>query len=243
MSVRIMSEIWAHSQYAQERLLVLLALADWANEEGICFPSIPQIAHKARITERAVYAILKELKLTGIVTVIDPGGGRGKTSTYQINPEVETLFLQNPEAGDIKTLNVGERKRERKESNKEKKERKKSREPSLEPSREFLTGIPDWLPVEAWRAFVDMRRKIRKPLTDHAVKLAFRRLETLKDSGQDPQAVLEQSILHDYQGLFAVREDKANGTSKQSLFDAIRDSRRKPDFGRSPVPDDIKLAH
>jgi len=47
-----------------------------------------------------------------------------------------------------------------------------------------------------------MRNKIKKPLTGYAVKLALNKLEKFKVAGEDPNAVLEQSVMNSWQGLF-----------------------------------------
>ncbi len=66
--------------------------------------------------------------------------------------------------------------------------------------------LPDWINPESWDGFVEMRRKIKKPLTDRAMTLAIGKLEELRRQGQDPNKVLDQSTLHNWQGLFAVKE-------------------------------------
>jgi len=63
-------------------------------------------------------------------------------------------------------------------------------------------ALPDWIPTESWTGYEDMRRKIRKPLTDRARTLAVGKLEKLFRDGHMPGAVLDQSVLHSWQGLF-----------------------------------------
>lgn len=70
--------------------------------------------------------------------------------------------------------------------------------------------LPDWIPEDAWTAFVAMRKKIKAPLTDDAVSLAMCELEKLMQAGHKPRAVLEQSTLNSWRGLFPI---KANVTS------------------------------
>jgi hypothetical protein len=65
--------------------------------------------------------------------------------------------------------------------------------------------LPLWLPVDAWEGYIEMRRRIRKPLTEYGKKLALNRLEELAAQGHTPSAVLEQSIFNSWQGLFEVR--------------------------------------
>src|SRR3954467_775892 len=49
--------------------LVLVKLADNANEEGFCFPSIDLIVRHTELSERAVRAHLKRLEELGLIRV------------------------------------------------------------------------------------------------------------------------------------------------------------------------------
>jgi uncharacterized protein YdaU (DUF1376 family) len=69
---------------------------------------------------------------------------------------------------------------------------------------------PDWLPSEPWAGFVEMRKKIRAPLTERALTLAIGELERLRRAGEDPAAVLNQSVFRGWKGLFPVKPDEAN---------------------------------
>lgn len=91
--------------------------------------------------------------------------------------------------------------------------RTKNQEPKESNSKELRVTrliispiqIPDWIPVDAWNDFVDSRKKLKKPLTQVAIKLAISSLSKLKSEGSDPKEVLEQSILNGYSGLFPVK--------------------------------------
>lgn len=64
---------------------------------------------------------------------------------------------------------------------------------------------PDWIPEDAWIGYREMRVKTKKAMTSHAEKLAYKKLEELKAAGNDPQLVLEQSILNGWAGLYEIR--------------------------------------
>lgn len=68
-------------------------------------------------------------------------------------------------------------------------------------------ALPDWIPADAWLAFLAMRKSVKKPITDSAVPLAVSKLDKLRAAGNDPRAVLEQSTLNSWQGLFEVKVD------------------------------------
>lgn len=72
--------------------------------------------------------------------------------------------------------------------------------------------LPDWLPRDAWDAFVEMRKKERHPLTETAVKLAIGKLEKLRTAGQDVRTVLEESTFNGYRGLWPAPATNANGS-------------------------------
>jgi hypothetical protein len=92
--------------------------------------------------------------------------------------------------------------------------REKEKEKKATPAPETGAAIvlPDWLPLESWNEFLNMRKAIRKPLTSAGVRAAIRKLGNLRAAGNDPRAVLEKSILGSYQGLFPVSEENGNGT-------------------------------
>lgn len=73
-----------------------------------------------------------------------------------------------------------------------------------------LVSLPDWIPMESWNGFLEYRKRIRKPMTDRAVTLALHTLNDLKDQGNNPAAVLDQSVTNGWTGLFPVK----NGTNQ-----------------------------
>jgi hypothetical protein len=71
MSVKIMARVWAQSTRKDGELLVMLALADFANDAGESWPSIPELAQKARLTERQTRRVLIKLEQVGEIREID----------------------------------------------------------------------------------------------------------------------------------------------------------------------------
>ena len=106
MSVHVMSQVWRHGPKDGNDLLVLLAIADFADDEGYCWPSMASIAKKARMTERGARKIARRLEEAGHLSC-DVGGGRGGSNRYRvhvINPEHETGNTVPPErqTGNVK---------------------------------------------------------------------------------------------------------------------------------------------
>lgn len=84
------------------------------------------------------------------------------------------------------------------------------------PKKSAALEIPDWLPVDAWEAFIAMRKKIKAPMTDEAKRLAVLALEKLMHAGHRPRAVLEQSTLNSWRGLFEIKTGQRSGDSADS---------------------------
>lgn len=92
MSIRVMSRVWDADRYAGGELLCLLALADWANDDGWAWPSIDRLAVKSRLSERQAIRVVAKLAREGAL-IVERGHGRGNTSRYRVvvgTPAAET---------------------------------------------------------------------------------------------------------------------------------------------------------
>lgn len=84
-------------------------------------------------------------------------------------------------------------------------------------------ALPDWLPPDAWRAWCEHRiGAAPRKWTQRAAELTIRKLGELRDQGHDPQAVIDQSIMAGWSGLFAVKEDRTAVRQRDGIGDALR---------------------
>ena len=82
--------------------------------------------------------------------------------------------------------------------------------------------LPNWVPLDAWNAFVEMRINNKSKPTVKAMQMLINKLEKLKDEGCDPLEVLEQSTMNNYKGLFEVKQNgKFNNSTKPTSHDNI----------------------
>lgn len=81
MSIAIMNQVWQLA-IPSGRKIVLLSLADQANDHGVCWPSMAQIAIRCSITDRSVRSHVAEMELSGLLRR-DVIAGRG--TVYHIN--------------------------------------------------------------------------------------------------------------------------------------------------------------
>jgi len=78
-----MSRVWAECDQSGTPLLVMLALADHADDAGVCWPGIDSIARKARISRATAYRTLAALEGDGELDV-EHRRGRGLTNRYTL---------------------------------------------------------------------------------------------------------------------------------------------------------------
>lgn len=90
--------------------------------------------------------------------------------------------------------------------NKESKERNKN---DKKVKKEDKTAFEDYTSnptlLESLNSFLEYRKKIKKPMTDRAIKLLLGELDKLANNDQDKIAILEQSILNGWQGIFPLK--------------------------------------
>lgn len=73
--------------------------------------------------------------------------------------------------------------------------------------------LPEKIKKETWDAYLEMRKVIKKPATEHAKKLIIKKLLSMTD---DPNLVLEQSIQNSYQGVFPLKTGGNNGNQNRT---------------------------
>jgi hypothetical protein len=75
--------------------------------------------------------------------------------------------------------------------------------------------LPEWIPEEAWKGWLELRLKKHVPNTDRAMRLAVVKLETLKTAGEDLAAVIDQSTVSGWTKFYTVSIDRAKQGAAQ----------------------------
>lgn len=111
MSVRVMTAVWG-IDLADSEKLVLLALADCANDEGHCWPSMASLAKKCSKSDRTVQKAIQALVSAGHLTRNEVAG---KGCNYTVHPRSEAAsdgeahYLYRTENVDTGEFYVGAR--------------------------------------------------------------------------------------------------------------------------------------
>lgn len=216
MSVRIMTAVWRVSLPDSEKL-VLLALADCANDEGHCWPSMRSLVAKCSKSDRTIQASIKALCEAGHLTRREVSG---KGCNYTVHPRSDVTpeaasppkpLTSTPEAASDKPSRTVIPSEAKASSGKRAK-------------KKFV--LPSHIPAEPWQDFCDMRRRIGKPMTLRAMELAVGRLDKLAEDGWPPGDVLNHCTLNSYQGIYPPkdqRNDRPPGQQRRSVTEGLWD--------------------
>lgn len=179
MSIAVMSRVWDKSAQKGSALILLLALADFSNDEGICWPSVETLAHKARITSRQAQNLIGALEASGELYCAK-SVGRTNTSRYYVATGASQDIVDKTIKGEIFSsfkLSEADRKRCNSEQEKVKNRVKKgeiaiSPDPSVDPSVDPIISQGANAPaserdsVKAFQpAFTEEPKPKRKPKT------------------------------------------------------------------------------
>ncbi len=176
----------------------------------------------SRGIQRRYWEVVKERDVRSVISdywLLQDSECKGLTKT-----PLNTAFLDGNEGFcPIKESKVKERRaNESKGKEKEVKKRKEESSPSL--AIYFTNNEPL---NRTFLDFIEMRKKIKKPMTDRAIELSVRKLEDLSknafgemDEGMAIK-ILEQSIMNCWQGLFPLKEGQQ---TRNNVYDEWRNA-------------------
>lgn len=111
-------------------------------------------------------------------------------------------------------VNVNALDKNREEKNREDKEKNNKTSVSYYPNDEKLDS--------AFKEYVAMRKKIKSPMTERAIELAIKKLNTLSNGDNDVAIeILEQSIMNSWKGLFPLKEERGGKPSQGIDWDKV----------------------
>lgn len=84
MSIRILSKVMRESDETLGRRLILIALADSASDDGICWPLQDEVARKTRLTKKHVSELLVALEADGAIETRKAQRGRRRVNVYRL---------------------------------------------------------------------------------------------------------------------------------------------------------------
>ena len=188
MSIKLMTKVWERTDVSSTQKLVLLALADWANDDGLCWPSIARLATKSSLGTRAIQNAIRSMEE---MRLIEREEVAGKGNRYWIRMDTPARDAPLHEMHPTPALNA----------------------PNTSYTHHTIDKAqPDWLPLEAWNGWLEMRRKQGKPASERAMKIALGKLDAMRQSGMNIEEVLDRSTTNCWTDIYPLKEN-GNGST------------------------------
>lgn len=69
MANKVLTFVWEHSKQKGSALLMLVAMADQANDHGVCFPATDTLAERCRVSRRQAQRLVDQLEASGEIVI------------------------------------------------------------------------------------------------------------------------------------------------------------------------------
>ena len=217
MSIKLMTAVWERIDLTSTQKLVLLALADWANDDGLCWPSIDRVAVKSSLKRRAVQMTIRSLEESGFLRREELVGRGNK---YWVSIPVQNMhpcITDTPPAHEMHPTRASDA-------------------PNTLMTHQLTTksnipAQPEGVLNEVWKDFIDLRKAKRAPLNGTALKGIER--EAAK-AGWTLNDALAESVARGWQSFKAEwvkertkgngsRETESMGRTERAAIQALRD--------------------
>jgi pyocin large subunit-like protein len=85
MSIELINAVWKHSQQKKSGALVVLqAIADYANADGIAWPAVATLARKTRMSKQNLQRWLSALQRDGELRILRNQGRHGTNNLQSL---------------------------------------------------------------------------------------------------------------------------------------------------------------
>lgn len=235
MSRQVAALVYSRQVGSMARKAVLAYFAERANDDGTgIWSSKQRIADEIECSKQTVIATTKALIADGLV--IEAGQHRnqnGYTVVYNIMlsavaalPQAR-LCDQEVQISTGQKLDRSERLTPRGQAALPKPSLNRPNSQRATPSsrgrgnRISERTLPDWVPAAEWTDYAAMREGMAKgrqpkPWTPSVAQKAIEALGRLVQQGQDPAAVLDQSVLEGWRGLYPIKEGRRGQGGKSA---------------------------
>ena len=198
-----------------ERLLYMVLARHSDNETGESFPSIETLCKKTGVKDkRTIVNHLRNLENFGLISIVKQLGYANKYYLNNIHKELVTKNVPSTKNDTgVVTKNVPLTRLNKKTNKKDPIKKETTFDIMIKEfteNEELKTTIYD---------FIKMRKAIKKPLTDKALKLIFNKINKISVNEEKQIDILNQSILNSWQGIFEIKEDNNFNKNNKKISD------------------------
>ena len=195
-----MSAVW-DLQLGDSDKIVLLALADNANDEGSCWPSIATIARKCSKDERTVQRVISRLIDAGHISRVERSG---TSNIWKVHPRHDDTPGTMPPRQDVAPPPVTV---------------------PPKPSRIVISVVadattqrdvfpkPEWADPIVWKDWLAVRKAKKAKNTATAHKGFLSDIGRYADADWTPSRILEHAVRKSWAGIY---DPRGNGNARQA---------------------------
>ena len=200
--VWIPKKVWLDTRLNALDKVILTEIDNLDNGEKGCYASNEHLAEFCQCSKTKVSTAIKKLIDCGYIYVQNFDGRKRELKSRLSNFERQNFKNCKAEYQNLKESNTDNNTNNNTVSNK--KERKSK-------SKSYDEQIAEYTQNEelqnALKAFLQMRSFIKKPMTEYALKLMLKELDELGNTDDVKIAILNQSITHNWQGIFPLKDE------------------------------------
>lgn len=224
MSIRIMSQVWNMEIDDSTTKLTLMALADFSDDEGYCYPSYEVLAKKISKSKRTAIRAVEKLTELGFLQKEkrELKDGTSSANLYKILSENERVTQTHPRVTNEKervtsmTLPSDTDDTPRVTSMSPCSDKgvtpinittnrtvsRTIKEPSINPLPPKGILLPDFIDPNLWQEYLAYKKERREKLTQKGIEMKFSEWAKWANEGIDVNECLREAMRNEWQGVF-----------------------------------------
>lgn len=221
MSIGVMSRVWNMEIEDSTAKLTLMALADFSDDEGYCYPSYEVLAKKISKSKRTAIRAVEKLTELGFLQKekrelkdgtssanlyrIMMGNDRVTSPDDRVTPMTpygdtddtpRVTSVTPPSDTRVTPFNIT------------------TNEPSIEPSINPLPpkpSLPDFLDPNLWEQYLAYKKERKEKLSKQGIEMKFSEWAKWAEDGIDVNACIREAMANEWQGVFKPKVQGGSG--------------------------------
>ena len=224
MSIRIMSQVWNMEIDDSTAKLTLMALADFSDDEGYCYPSYEVLAKKISKSKRTAIRAVEKLTELGFLQKEkrELKDGTSSANLYKILSEKDRVTQTHPRVTNEKervtsmTLPSDTDDTPRVTSMTPCSDKgvtpinittnrtvsRTIKEPSINPLPPKGVSLPDFIDPNLWQEYLTYKKERREKLSSKGIEMKFSEWAKWANEGIDVNACIREAMANEWQGVF-----------------------------------------
>ena len=213
------NEVGRNGDLSGNAFKLLFVIASYESKKGYSYPSHARLMKEVGLSKSTLIKCIKELEELGYITIEKSMGSNNKyyiSDSVKISSSKSNTSVKNDTSSSTKNdtgvvLNLVHK---NKQENKQ-----KNNNSDLEVIIEAYTDNKDL--KEAIIDFIEMRKSIKKKLTERGLKGILNKLDKIALNDFEKIEILENSIMNCWQGVFEIKKEAHKGAYQSKYNSSI----------------------